>query len=510
MVFSGLARGHGRHIPDDKENPDKGGKREGKSSFTVHDPATIELWTAHLAGTYSLGIIPIKDDGTARFGVIDVDVYDGDLPGLAAKLVELELPLTLCRSKSGGPHLYLFTKEDVPASLIRAKLMEWAVILGYSGVEVFPKQTRLAGPNDWGTFVNMPYFGGSARRAILANGVELSPEDFITVAENGALSFAELSAYSVRRGEDFDDHWEEGPPCLQTLAVRGFPAGTRNKGLFNIAVYLRKRFGEGEWEGHLDEYNQKYMEPPLGHQEVAKIVKSVNKKTYEYTSKDEPLSAVCNRQLCLTRKYGTGTGDDDPGVAFGPLIKVETDPVTWIWDVNGERIELTTAELKEQNRFTSRAMEVLNVWPNSLKPQKWAELVREKLSKVEVQEVPVEAKPEGFFWSYLQQYCIGRTRAKSRDELLNDKPWTPTEADAHLAPFPGKTYFRLEHFIAWLEQQRLRITPKQATLWLRKRGGGPHFFNLKGRGCNTWYVDAFAAQTADLDVPRLDGDEEPM
>ena len=59
------------------------------------------------------------------YGVgIDVDTYPLDYGVIVSKIRNLKLPLVMCRSKSGGAHIFLFTKEPVPAKLIREKLNE--------------------------------------------------------------------------------------------------------------------------------------------------------------------------------------------------------------------------------------------------------------------------------------------------------------------------------------------------------------------------------------------------
>ena len=40
----------------------------------------------------------------------------------------------------------------------------------------------------------------------------------------------------------------------------GFPDGTRNQGLFNLGIYVRKRYGEDDLAHHLDDMNQKFMD----------------------------------------------------------------------------------------------------------------------------------------------------------------------------------------------------------------------------------------------------------
>ncbi len=66
-------------------------------------------------------------------------------------------------SKSGGLHVYVFTKEKVPASLIREFLSNLLFLFGLpSKTEIFPKQTTLGknqnGERTSGSFINLPYF----------------------------------------------------------------------------------------------------------------------------------------------------------------------------------------------------------------------------------------------------------------------------------------------------------------------------------------------------------------
>lgn len=500
--FKGLDRGHGVYditgsVPDAK------GKIQGFAK-TIHEPATIAHWEDHLAGKIHLGIVPITDEADCVFGAIDIDAYDKfDLVALATQIAELGLPLVVCRTKSGGAHLYLFMSESCPADLVRGKLMEWAIVLGYSGVEVYPKQTRLAGANDFGNWINMPYQDAEAsdRYAVLPSGLELTVELFLEYAEKSSLSCEELKAITTPENESLKDVLEQAPPCLQTLATRGFGEGSRNNALFNIGVYLRKRFGEDNWNDKLDGYNQQFMEPPLGHKEVSTVARSVARKTYEYKCTDLPIAPVCNRQICLTRRYGIATGDSDPGVVFGPLLKIATSPPIWIWDVNGARIELDTTDLKDQSRFHTKCIETLNIWPTFVKAKDWAVIVREKLDRVEIVDVPPDAKPEGLMWNYLQDYTGSTAKAKSKDELLQSKPWAND----------GRIYFSGAHFKKYLEQNhRLKIDIRQIWSWLRDRKAEHHSFNIKGRTVSVWSVATFGEQNESYSVPRLRDEQGEM
>lgn len=494
--FSGLERAHGEYVVPEGAMPDANGKMQGKA-ITVRSAASSDLWQRHLSGDgeFGLGVVPIRDDATCVFGAIDVDVYPLDIHKLDADCRRKLLPLVTCRTKSGGAHLYLFMREPAPAELVRRKMMEWAVALGYAGVEVFPKQTRLASENDYGNWINMPYQGGArtTRYALAQGGKGLTASGFLDLAEERALTAEELDAHRMPPEATFGDQLLEAPPCLEVLARNGFPPGTRNNALFNMGVYLKKRFGDG-WEVKLDEYNQAFMVPPLGHADVATIVKSLKKKSYTYRCKEQPICGACNKQICLTREHGVEGGNDDPGVVFGELIKIDVDPPVYIWDVNGARLQLEVVELMDQRMFQKIAVAVLNKWPATIRPQTWRKIIQDRLDKITVQKVPDDARRDGQLMSHLQDYCTSKVSAKNRDELLLGKPWTDDKG--------SRTYFRSADFLKHLQSHRVNgFNEKELYLQLREHGIAHGFFNLKGKGVNVWSIPAFERQTEAHDVP---------
>jgi len=493
-LFDGLDRSYGRYVVPTGARPnDKGKLHDPSWARTVHGEVTLELWEQHLEGRFGLGIVPIRDDATCVFGAIDVDIYPLDLIDLVAYVKKMELPLVVCRTKSGGAHLYLFLTAPASAELVRSKLMEWAVVLGYPGVEVFPKQTRLASEKDDGSWINAPYNGGkrSTRYALKPDGAAMSSEEFVIAAQRSAITPQKLADFEIPADETSGDLFLGGPPCLQTLSRKGF-GDWQNNGLFNVAVYLRKRWGDG-WEDRLDAYNHKYMNPPVSSKDLANIIKSVKKKAYSYMCKQEPICGVCNRQVCLTRDFGVGGLGDDPGAVLGELLKLETDPPTYIWDVDAARIELTVDDLMDQRRFHKLVVQRLNKWPNMVKPSVWQTIVRDRLARVEVVEVPEDATREGQFWVHVQRFCTSKVRGRSMDELLLGKPFTED----------GRTYFCSTDLIQYLNQHRFNgVTDKEVYKWMRKRGVTHHSGNLKGKFVNYWSLPAFPEQTVDHDVPH--------
>ena len=112
-IFDGLKRAHGCTYINTK--PANGEKLKTKS-FVKREPVTLEHYKNHLNGVEpTLGIIPITDDNTCIWGCIDVDSYAGfDHKKLLNKIKILKLPLIVCRSKSGGAHIFLFSKTFLP------------------------------------------------------------------------------------------------------------------------------------------------------------------------------------------------------------------------------------------------------------------------------------------------------------------------------------------------------------------------------------------------------------
>ena len=154
-IFTGLQTAYGQYH---KGQRSENGKRKRKA-FIVRKQITDNLWEDHLNGIDpALGIIPINEDNNCKWGCIDVDQYNLDHTAIVKKIRNLKLPLILFRSKSGGAHIFLFTKEFIPASLMQTTLKKISDTLGYEGVEIFPKQTEiLVERGDTGNFLNLPY-----------------------------------------------------------------------------------------------------------------------------------------------------------------------------------------------------------------------------------------------------------------------------------------------------------------------------------------------------------------
>ena len=311
QIFSGLTIAYGQYQPGDRG--ENGSKQKGKA-FIVRKPVTDELWTNHLGGEGpALGIIPITENNDCRWGCIDIDEYDLDHVSLIKSIRNLKLPVVLCRSKSGGAHVFLFTKENIPASLMQSKLKQMALVLGYEGSEIFPKQTEiLVERGDTGNFLNLPYHNQmkGLRYAINDTGAGCTLEEFYQLYDVYARTKKEVEEIKIEK-EKIEEAFTGGPPCLNKLASIGFGEGSRNNALFNVAVYY-KQSNPDTWEDEIVKANMEYMEPPLSNSEVQQLIKSVNRKGYDkYRCKDAPINAVCQSGLCRTKRFGVGFGEEE-------------------------------------------------------------------------------------------------------------------------------------------------------------------------------------------------------
>ncbi len=494
-LYKGLTRAHGRYNVTGR-NANKN-KVEGKA-VTIQNEVTLLLWQQHIEGKQGLGIVPINDDNECRFAIIDVDIYDIDLIALEEKLRQLKLPLVLCRTKSGGAHLCLFLLEPASAEAVRQRITGWAVALGFPGVEIFPKQDYLAGPEDVGNWINMPYFDAErTTRYCIKDGKSLNLDEFIEYAYSQRVLLSDTDEIELA---DPDDGLDGAPPCLRTLAANGIPEGTRNNALYNFAV-LAKLMDEGgeAWQDTLGQFNNKYMQPPLPLSEVNALIKSMNKKSYFYKCKDAPIQQVCNKDLCRKCDYGIGGNGDDPGIHIEGLTKICTNPPVWVVQIAGARLQMSTDEFMTQQKFAKKCIEAINFYPMTLKTPKWKELINMLLRDVREIEAPDDAGIIGQFLYHLEQFCTNRSAANSKDEILLGKPWHED----------GRTYFRGADLFKYLEQQRFRdVKGAQVYAVLKQdKDCQHHFANLRGKGVNYWSVPSFEQQQQEHHVPKIDPEE---
>jgi len=514
-LFMGHSGAHGTH-GEPYQEPGKLKWEIKKTARTVREPVTLALWETHLKGDRPLGVITIRDDSTCSWGSIDVDKYDEDFVAVHRKIRTSKLPLVPCQSKSGGLHLFLFMANPQKANEVQSLLRDIAGSLGLAGSEIFPKQTHvLSERGDLGSWMIMPYFGTEDSNGagtfggrlkeqvgVKPSGGHMTVTEFLREAEKLRLDDAAFAALSTTRGKQRREEgaFSDGPPCMQNLAKSGFPEGGRNNSLFHMGIYFKK--STTDWKEEIQQANRKYMNPPLTHDEVQGVIKSLDKKEYEYLCKIEPMCSHCDSLLCRTRKFGVGDGLDIP-VLTG-VSRLDAQPPLWFIDVQAidTRLALTTEELQQYLLF-QRACMMLGKYFPPMKPSAWAAILGPAIATSTLIESSPEVSVQGQFLEHLEEFLTNKLRAQFKDQIAMGKPWEDEEE--------GKFYFRLkdlEEHIAKVElrdENRRQVTRGRITKWLTDLGGGPHSFFIKKKFIRCWFIPSSAIQQqVSIDPPPIE------
>lgn len=498
-LFRGNPAGHGTYASEER-TPGKVKAEIKKTARTLRTGPSPELWEKHILGEQPLGVIPIMQDGGCYWGVIDVDRYDLVHMDIVRSVDKLGLPAIVCRSKSGGAHIFVFFKEPIPAADLMAKLREWAAALGYGDCEIFPKQTEvLEDRGDLGNWLNMPYFDADrgTRYAIREDGRALSIEKFLELADTKKMTPREFIASSpvFAISTDGNSDLDDGPPCLQYLASVGVSEGGRNNALFAFGVLAKKKFPDG-WETELEDWNRRFLDPPLSTDEVSLILRSLRKKDYTYKCKDSPICNHCDLNTCRERKFGVG-GEMSPEIASISILDTEP-PLFFVSLSSGGTVECNPDDLLSSRAFQKAALTQLRVLLPLYKQNAWQNKVQECLDQAILIEAPHEVGTEGAFLDLLEQFCTDRHAAQEKDEILLGKPW--------LNESNGTYSFRLSDIMSYLDRVKFKeLKRNQVTAVIKKIGGSHSFLNLRGKGVNVWSVptDAFSVQDEGFTPPRV-------
>lgn len=482
--FSSLFRGNNRSF---------GTYANGRAN-THRRAYAVGDFEGHIKGKKGIGIVPVRDDGTCMFAAIDIDNHGGeiiDLNKIYSKVDALNLPLIVCRSKSGGAHVYMFGLESLPAKMVRSLMSKWASELGYPGAEIFPKQSYLRlneeGDRQLGNWINLPYFGGdnTNRYAVGANS-RMSLDLFITEAESAAVTVSDLEAL-------YCDRHPEAPPCIQNLISRGVPNGYRNEALYNITVYLKRSFPDTYREMAHDE-NAKF-DDPLKFAEARRTISSAGRRRYHYKCKEEPIASRCNREVCLARKFGITKGRaeeldssaDIPNITN--LVKYNTDPVRWQLLVDGRELTVTTQVLLNYRKIKETMTETLMKIMPTIKQKDWDKVLVGLMSEARTVDVPDDASTGGTVRARLKEF-IRRADLDADGKDTKNRSWVMAGVPV-VQEIAGDrvVIFRGNDFVEYLKKNRAEDL-KGANLWmaLRELGVSHRRVRIDGTIVQTWCI----------------------
>lgn len=452
-IFQGLERAHG--CTKIGQSNGVGTKVKGQS-FVKRENVTDLHWQEHLDGTENLGIIPITDDSTCRWGCIDIDSYAGfDHKKLVDKIRNLKLPLVVCRSKSGGAHVFLFTEEPVDAAIMQDKLNEIRSILGYGGSEVFPKQRQLKSQDDTGNFLNLPYFKGNdtVRYAFDDNGDALDLEGFYKLYDQYKIKPEQVEDIQIERQKT---EFSDGPPCIELMSINKVGEGGRDNALFHFAVYAKSKWVD-KWKSKVATFNDTYMNPPLDDASVERITNQHDKKEWGFKCTDTPMCDLCDRKLCKTRQFGIGEELQFPVLSDLQVVNLE-EPYYYL-NVDGERLYLDSAKhLTNQSLFQEECVKQLRFNPITIKTNKWKKTTNELLKNAQVTEPAEGTSTKDLLIGYLEDFCLNRTKALQIEDLKRGGVYTKD----------GLHYFVYDNFFNNYLARKHWKTPFQRTSQMLK------------------------------------------
>jgi len=206
------------------------------------------------------------------------------------KLEKLKVPCIVCRSKSGGAHIFFFFKEWMDAADFRDKAAEIAAALGHGRCEIFPKQEQvLVERGDVGNFINLPYFDSeqTLRYAVIKTGkkyIEATLSQFIEHIHKIKCDPKKFMELSVGGKPNLFPGYV---PCLKSLLSMGIYEGGRNKAAFQLGVYLQKS-SPNDWKTQLEQLNVKHFTPPLPASEIVTVQSTLEKKNISIYVRKNP------------------------------------------------------------------------------------------------------------------------------------------------------------------------------------------------------------------------------
>jgi hypothetical protein len=526
-LFRGFTARFGRYDISDAFN--SGEKVSGRAR-TVDEKISLKNYRDHLAGQTGIGVIPLREDNRVNFAAIDIDVYkqeekkNRNLTHEDVALALSDTPLIVTRSKSGGIHIWLFSRESVCARLATDYLQAQAYILGVSGTEVFPKQTERAASSDVGNWINLPYFG-ETRKAIIPNKVngvyefiEADLEQFLDIAEMASEVVTDdwlientRIPSSQRNSTETTKMWFDGPPCLQSLVV-GHPervevierkfkrgeitedqykkqlaftkpqltAGARDHVFLNVAHYLRRRMNEHNQDAALSEEEVAKLEKELikvhtqwtvvsgdpdKERDLTRLARQAGKGKWGYSCTKEPLKSFCNRKLCMRRKFGVGTVQNDETAITGFTIVMSSERQYFL-TVNDKRVHIPDARtLYNQNMF---AQEILNqtdrMW-RTMQDAKYRDMIDALLADADKIDPPPDSDTFSIGLNALNDFVHDRKIAKGQNDAALHQGrviWSEDETTA---------IFRLDQFIAYLRSRGVTWTPNYTGKMLKNDYG---------------------------------------
>jgi hypothetical protein len=271
--------------------------------------------------------------------------------------------------------------------------------------------------------------------------------------------------------------------------------------MFNLGVYCRKAHPDN-WKEHLVELNARTF--PIDKWPVSDldgIKKSLSKKDYRYQCDKPPLLQHCERAACKRRKYGVSGANSLPDLHS--LSKLCTDPPIWFLELDGHRLEFSTAQLLNPLAFQEVCANASVIVP-VVGRAAWTEHLRPFVARAN--EIPVsedgagdDFSATGHFLELLERFLSGRAQGDSMEDVLFGKYYTTG----------GRTYFRTFALQTYLARMGFRdLKRNELVSVLRAHGGINRQDRIGGKPTRVWSIPEFyRGDDKPLDLPPGLADE---
>ena len=472
-IFDGLKRDYGYAEITNGYKDSTTGKFKVKHGW-AGKPLTSLDYIQHLKGEKSIGIQPCDDSGMVSFGAIDIDskAYQNFSPRKYLEIIQKNnLPVIPVKSKSGGLHLYIHTKEKVKASFLRNFLDKLLYTLELDPTtEIYPKQTELGTGSDGsftnGNFINLPYYNKIERVALNLDGTEFTFDQYIQVVESNLKSEKELNEF-------IDDHiskillggaeeFNDGPPCLQAISKTIDDSNKlpdeRDRFLFNYMVFCKKKYPD-LWEKKVLDGARKYIlyDEEWGDKKVLDKIKSWRKPTAGHLCDQDPIRNFCIKSECAKRQFGYMSDKQKKFPQLSALIRIDYIPepefrftVHFNDKQDGEKSKQVLARdvnyLMDMEKCRRLIASHTPIAPPRIKQDEFQSII-EKLKETEtVQPPPAGTSPKELLHKYLDEHIHGvpavSAASFSSGSVLKEE---------------GFAYFTMEVFFNYLKNKEWKM-----------------------------------------------------
>ncbi len=381
-LFSGNMEAHG--VTEVGAIVDGKAKSQSRLAYEPVTPAVIQR---HLDGLSSIGIAPIRSDGTCNFGAIDIDDYKYNLNDVIAAIEDFDMPLCPCYSKSKKLHLYIFFEDPTPAEDVQ-NILRWYANAFACGkkVEIFPKQSKAHSTQTFYSWINLPYFDANNpdnhRKLVTKEG---------TVALENAIPIMEARRLTHKEHKKWIDEfaYKDAPPCILTgLLLRDIGPGQRNNWLFSCGVYFRLKDENCDLKTLLTDVNHSLHEPISDAELNATVIKGFNRKSYFYMC---AALERCDKAICRQKDFGIES-KASTGLDFGDLTQYMTDPPYYEWIVNGQKLTFwNEQEILGQSKFRALCLRQLHLVPRHVEDARWAKILTRACENITVVQPAIES-----------------------------------------------------------------------------------------------------------------------